>query len=94
MRLALTKVLLTVLVGSTAISTPNGPSKLFETMQELDSQLFEAANRCVSTHLATQGRPLEADARRQLWTHVGSGQTALLLLLQLSQSSIAHGQSS
>ena len=46
MRLALTKVLLTVLVGSTAVSTPNGPSKLFETMQELDSQLFEAANRC------------------------------------------------
>jgi hypothetical protein len=46
MRLALTKLFLTVLVGSTAISTPNEPSKLFETMQGLDSQLFEAANRC------------------------------------------------
>ncbi len=46
MWLALTKVLLTVLAGSTAISAPNGPSKLFETVQELDSQLFEAANRC------------------------------------------------
>ena len=46
MRLALAKVLLTVLVSSTAISAPTGSSKLFETMQELDSQLFEAANRC------------------------------------------------
>ena len=46
MWLALTKVLLTVLVGSTAISAPNGPSQLFQTMQGLDSQLFEAANRC------------------------------------------------
>lgn len=46
MRLAFTKVLLTVLVSSTAMSTPNGPSNLFETMQELDSQLFAAANRC------------------------------------------------
>jgi hypothetical protein len=46
MQLALTTVLLTILASSTAISAANGPSKLFETMQEVDSQLFEAANRC------------------------------------------------
>jgi hypothetical protein len=40
-----------VLFGSTAAFTQSGPSKLFETMQALDTQLFEAANHCDYTKL-------------------------------------------
>jgi hypothetical protein len=35
-----------LLVGSTAASPQSEPSKLFETVQALDMQLFDAANHC------------------------------------------------
>jgi hypothetical protein len=46
-RLLPTKLLLLVLFsGSITAFAQNGQSKLFETMQALDTQLFEAANQC------------------------------------------------
>jgi hypothetical protein len=35
-----------LLLGSTAAFPQSEPSKLFETMQALDTQLFDAANHC------------------------------------------------
>ena len=47
MRLLPMKLLLLVLFsGSITAFAQNGQSKLFETMQALDTQLFEAANHC------------------------------------------------
>jgi hypothetical protein len=47
MRLVLPMSFLSLLLlGSTTALTQTGQSKLFETMQSLDSQLFEAANHC------------------------------------------------
>jgi Domain of unknown function (DUF4440) len=47
MRLLPTRVLLFILfTGSIAAFSQSKESKLFETMQQLDTQLFEAANHC------------------------------------------------
>jgi hypothetical protein len=46
MRLLLSKSLLLLLLGSATSFTQSEQPKLFETMQALDTQLFEAANHC------------------------------------------------
>ena len=47
MRFALrTAFLSLLLLGSTTAFPQSEPSKLFETMQALDTQLFDAANHC------------------------------------------------
>src|SRR4051794_2479424 len=54
MRLSPTKLLLLIVFsGSITVFPQNGPSKLFETMQALDMQLFEAANHCDYGKLTT-----------------------------------------
>ena len=53
MRFVLPASLLSLLLlGSTTAFSQSEPSKLFETMQELDAQLFDAANHCDYEKLA------------------------------------------